>query len=382
MSYAEEISLRETPIVKVVRENAEAVVNISTELIVYLRDNPFWGSYGSDFDSIFEDFFGFNRPSRAISLKSVGSGVVIDKSGIVVTNAHVVHMATNIFIVLNDGTSLKGEVVYENLEDDLSLIKVEPATFLKEIRLGLSGDVMIGETVVAIGNPLGFENSVTAGIISGKNRTIGSANEKYSFKGLLQVDAPINPGNSGGALINLNSELVGINVAVVQNSQSIGFAIPIEKVRNIMQDYKSKGAFNFRKRRPYVLDKSQVHRSFLDKFFQDGFGGDDDAMMNADVFYDSNLKMEDIGNEYVFKLNISGLDESKINIEIKGSRIMVSGERSSQIENKVGDQYYRKQKSFGYFSRSIPLPEDADTGGISSQYDEGVLTIRILKRVK
>ncbi len=389
MVYGAVSSLRETPIVQVVRENADAVVNISTERIVYLRENPFWGSYGSEFDLIFEEFFGFNRPSRAISLKSVGSGVVIDKSGIVVTNAHVVNMATNIFIVLNDGTSLEGKVVYENLEGDLALIKVDSAVSLKEIKLGFSGDVMIGETVVAIGNPLGFENSVTAGIISGKNRTIVSDMGKYSFEGLLQIDAPINPGNSGGALINLDSELVGINVAVVQNSQSIGFAIPIEKVRKIMQDYKNKGAFDFRKkkirnysrnRKIFIdpsLDKSQDKQGFLEKFFQGGFGGDDDGMMDTGMF---DLKMEDKGNEYVVKFNISGLDENKINIQIKGSMIMVSGERSIQTEDRMGDKYYRKQKSFGYFSKSIPLPDDGDVTGLSSHYDDKVLTIRIPKK--
>ena len=391
--YGASSGLRETPIVQVVRENADAVVNISTERIMYLRETPFWGGYGSEFDSIFEEFFGFNRPSRAISLKSVGSGVIIDEKGIVVTNAHVVHMATNIFIVLNNGTSLEGKVVYESLKDDLALIKVDSDISLKEIKLGLPDDVMVGETVVAIGNPLGFENSVTAGIISGKNRTIFSAMDRYSFEGLLQIDAPINPGNSGGALINLDNELVGINVAVVQNSQSIGFAIPIKKVRSIMQDYKNKGSLNFRRRIDDSFrsenrifdsstDKFQIQRKFLEKIFQNGFNGIDDEMLDTDIFYDSNLKMEDKGDEYVIKFNISGLDDSNIDIEIKGSMIMVSGEQNSQIESIVGEQYYRKQKSSGYFSRSISLPEDCDVAGLSSQYDDKVLIIRIPKRVE
>ncbi len=158
---------RETPIVKIVRENKDAVVNISTERIALLRENPFWGSYGSEFDIFFENFYGRNMPQYALKLKSVGSGVIIDKNGIVVTNAHVVNMASNVFIVLNDGTSIKGQVMYEDPSIDLALVKIDPPKPLKEINLGTSNDIMIGETVVAIGDPLGLENSVTAGIITG-----------------------------------------------------------------------------------------------------------------------------------------------------------------------------------------------------------------------
>ena len=104
--------VRETPVVKVVRDNREAVVNISTERIIYLRESPFWGNYDNEFDLLFESFFRMQRPLHTLKLKSVGSGVIIDKSGVIVTNAHVINMASNIYVILNDGTSVEGEVMY------------------------------------------------------------------------------------------------------------------------------------------------------------------------------------------------------------------------------------------------------------------------------
>ncbi len=242
------VNPRETPVVKVVRENAAAVVNISTEHIILLRENPAWGNYGSEFDFLFDQFFGLHQRTRALKLNSVGSGVVVDSNGIIVTNAHVVHMASNIFVVLNDGTSAAGKVVYENPRADLALIRVDPPKPLKAVSLGQDDDVMIGETVVAIGNPLGLENSVSAGVISGKDREVYSSRDEKVSEGLIQTDAPINPGNSGGALFNLAGELIGINVAVVQNSQSIGFAIPVKKVRGAIDAHQRNDKFTIRQR--------------------------------------------------------------------------------------------------------------------------------------
>src|SRR3989338_1030890 len=241
---------RETPVVKVVRENAEAVVNISTEHIILLRENPMWGHYGSEFDFWFDQFFGQPGRTRALKLKSVGSGVIVDKEGMIITNAHVVHMASNIFVILSDGTSVQGKVVYENPADDLAIIKIDSPKPLKVVKLGREDDILIGETVVAIGNPLGLENSVTVGIISGKEREIYSSRGEKVSDELIQIDATINPGNSGGALLNLNGELVGINVAVVQNSQSIGFAVPVKKIKQALEAHAHNKPFVLKQRRP------------------------------------------------------------------------------------------------------------------------------------
>lgn len=191
---AAEIDNRQTPVVKVVKDTAESVVNISTEHIIFLRQNPYWGVYGNDFDILFNQFSTFHGMAPALKLKSVGSGVIVDKAGLIVTNAHVVNMASSIFIVLNDGKQAKGEVVYENKNDDLAFIKIVPPKPLIEAELGQTKDLMLGETVVAIGNPLGLENTVTSGIVSGKNRKFHSSQGEFVMGDMLQIDAPINPG--------------------------------------------------------------------------------------------------------------------------------------------------------------------------------------------
>lgn len=229
-------SQRETPVVKVVQQWAPAVVNIATERIVLLRQHPFWGNYGMAFDSFFDDYFGQNFVS-ALKLKSVGSGIIIREDGLILTNAHVVNMANKIYVVYSDGTTTEGSVVGISQKNDIALIKIAGTARLKAVRLARPDDILIGETVVAIGNPLGLENTVSVGVISGKNRTFVLPNGGPAFSDLLQTDAPINPGNSGGALFNLDGQLVGINLAVVQNAQGIGFAIPAKEIYALLTDY-------------------------------------------------------------------------------------------------------------------------------------------------
>jgi serine protease Do len=171
-----------------------------------------------------------------VKLKSLGSGVIVDKDGLIVTNAHVVHRATTIYAVLRDGTVAEAKIVKVNAIDDLALIRIEPGRGLRAVRFADVKSLMIGETVVAIGNPLGLENSVTTGVISGINRVFKNMECDYACSGLLQTDASINPGNSGGALLNMDGELVGINLAVVLGAQNIGFAVPVDKVVQMMKD--------------------------------------------------------------------------------------------------------------------------------------------------
>jgi serine protease Do len=227
-------SARETPIVQVVRNYAPMVVNIRTETIVDLRQHTDWGKYGEQMDAFFKNFFGESYFEGKLKTKSVGSGVIIDNEGHIVTNAHVVHKATSIYAVLLNGTTLEAEVVRISQPDDLAIIKTKLATPVKPVRFADTRALMIGETVIAIGNPLGFENSVTVGVVSGKDRSFSNQECEYVCSGLLQTDASINPGNSGGALLNLDGELLGINVAVVQNAQNIGFAIPVDKVVSLL----------------------------------------------------------------------------------------------------------------------------------------------------
>jgi serine protease Do len=227
-------SFRNTPIVNVIKQYAPAVVNIRTETVLDLKQYPEWGRYGSELDTLLKEYFGKAYSQGELKYKSIGSGVIVSKNGYIVTNAHVVMKARNIYAVLSDGTSLQAKVVKVSQGDDLAIVKVNLPQPINSPRLADHSDIMIGETVIAIGNPLGLENSVTVGVISGKDRDFSSTSCTYICSGLLQTDASINPGNSGGALLNLDGELVGINLAVVQNAQNIGFAIPASKIKNLM----------------------------------------------------------------------------------------------------------------------------------------------------
>lgn len=229
-------SPRETPVVQVVRDNAASVVNIRTERLVDLKEHPAWGQYGERLDRFFKQYFGEDYSGGTVKLKSVGSGVIVDKDGLIVTNAHVVHRASTIYAVLRDGTAAEAKIVKVNTLDDLALIRIRPARELRAVRFADVKTLMVGETVVAIGNPLGLENSVTTGVISGIDRAFRNTECDYACSGLLQTDASINPGNSGGALLNMDGELVGVNLAVVLGAQNIGFAIPVSKVIQILRE--------------------------------------------------------------------------------------------------------------------------------------------------
>jgi serine protease Do len=232
------ISSRETPIVRVVRDYSPTVVNIRTEKIVDLKQYPEWGQYGEQLDTFFKQYFGENYSAGTLKYKTIGSGIILDPHGLIVTNAHVIQKASRIFVVLSDGTILPAKTLGMNRSTDLAILKTDLPYVVQELKLGDIRDVMIGETVIAIGNPLGLENSVTVGVISGKDRAFSSTQCEYVCSGLLQTDASINPGTSGGALLNLDGELIGVNLAVAQNAQNIGFAIPADRVAELLEKFK------------------------------------------------------------------------------------------------------------------------------------------------
>lgn len=384
-------SKRETPIVKVVKENGPAVVNISTEQIVLLRESPGWGSYGSDFDVFFDSFFGLNRRTRALKLDSVGSGVILDKSGLIVTNAHVVHMATNIYVILDDGSSVPGLLVFEDLKNDLALIKIETEVPLVEIKLADPNDIMMGETAVAIGNPLGLESSVSAGIISGKNREFYAMSSRPMLKGLLQTDAPINPGNSGGALLNLDGELMGINVAVVQNSQSIGFAIPVDKVENALVEYRTNPTSKQKKVKKYGI-KRRPQRQMPQTFDQPSHPFDqirdfiDRSMGDVDLRLDGQgaisspkIQIQEKDDQYIVEFDISSIDKDSLKIDIKKGQLSISGKQEQQIDRQEDGSYY-SSRSYSSFHKSSTLPLDADHKKMDSELKDDMLIITIPKR--
>jgi len=226
---------RETPVVKAVRKVSPAVVNISSEQQVRQRPNPF-SHYGNNpfFDNFFKDFFdpGFEPDYKRTSL---GSGVIIDGiRGYVLTNAHVIANAGTVKVIFKDEREYQARIVGADPDSDLAVLRIDTQESIPAIEMGNSDDLMIGETVIAIGNPFGFSNTVTTGVISALNRSFRT--EDRVFHDFIQIDASINPGNSGGPLLNINGELVGINTAIYAKAQGIGFAIPISKARRIITD--------------------------------------------------------------------------------------------------------------------------------------------------
>ncbi len=228
---AEDPFLRRTTTVRVVEEFGPAVVNITTEQAVRAA-NPFRPFSGDPFfERFFQDFF---EPRLQSKVSSLGSGVLIDAEGHVLTNEHVVARATRIRITLADGRAFDATPIGADPNNDIAVLKVETDEELPWVQPGSSGDLMVGEPVIAIGNPFGLSNSVTTGVISALDRSIRT--ESRVFHGFLQTDASINPGNSGDPLINAEGELVAINTAVYGGAQGIGFAIPIDVAKRIVAE--------------------------------------------------------------------------------------------------------------------------------------------------
>ena len=237
---AEKVFPRRNAIVAAVEKAGPGVVNISTEQIVARRGDPFFGFRDPFVEDHFRQYFERFRAPSVERRNSLGSGVIIDPEGYVVTNEHVVRRASRIHIKLNDGRELEGKLLSSDPDSDLALIKIESGKPLPTVPLGRSDDLMIGETAIALGNPFGLESTVTVGVVSAKERSVMLGGQE-AYAGLIQSDAAINPGNSGGALVNIHGELIGINVAIHAQAQGIGFAIPADKVRTVLC-----GLFNYR----------------------------------------------------------------------------------------------------------------------------------------
>ena len=218
-----------------------AVVNVSTSQSVDNRNSATPSPSlppGSPFEEFFDEFFknrrgqqgdnnnnNQNRPNTPRRVNSLGSGFIIDPSGIVVTNNHVIADADEVTVILNDGTRLKAEILGRDTKVDLALLRVKPEKPLTAVQFGDSEKLRLGEWVVAIGNPFSLGGTVTAGIVSARNRDINSG----PYDNYIQTDAAINRGNSGGPLFNLEGEVIGINTAIISpsgGSIGIGFAVP------------------------------------------------------------------------------------------------------------------------------------------------------------
>ena len=224
------------------------MVNISTSQKVETRNTPM-PQLPNDpqLDELFRDFFNRrgqgdpqNRERGPRRVNSLGSGFIIDPSGIVVTNNHVISEADEITVILNDGARLKAELIGKDQKTDIALLRVKPDKPLKAVKFGDSEKLRLGEWVIAIGNPFSLGGTVTAGIVSARNRDINSG----PYDNYIQTDAAINRGNSGGPLFNLDGEVVGINTAIISpsgGSIGIGFAVPSKTAMPVIDQLKQFG---------------------------------------------------------------------------------------------------------------------------------------------
>lgn len=233
-----------------------SVVSISTKTDLTARANQSSPNLRQQLPPGFDQFFGNggrrgrSMPAPSQEQQGQGSGVIVREDGYILTNNHVVEGADVVTVELNSGAKVEAEVIGTDPETDLAVLKID-RTGLQPVPLGDSEAIRVGDWVLAIGSPFGLDQTVTAGIISGKNRVQGIVGDGHGFEDFLQTDAAINPGNSGGPLVNLHGELVGINTAILSRSGTsagIGFAIPVGLARPVLDS---------------IIENGEVRRGFL-----------------------------------------------------------------------------------------------------------------------
>jgi serine protease Do len=228
---------RRTPIVTVAHDVGPAVVNIQTESTIRRRE----------VDPFFDPFGVFGGRDRSYTSQSLGSGFVWSGQGIIVTNNHVVEGASRITVNFSDGTQLPAKLIGVDPDSDVAVLRVDAKNLLAA-PIGISSDLMIGETVIAVGNPFGLSGTVTTGVVSALGRSVPSKEAGRTFTDFIQTDASINPGNSGGPLLNIEGRVIGINTMIYANAQGIGFAIPVDRAKKVIQD---------------ILRYGQVHSAWI-----------------------------------------------------------------------------------------------------------------------
>ena len=219
-------SLRRTPVVLVVERVRPAVVNLTARQVVTVRPRSLFGDLFPEFGAAGPEVY---------TSQSLGSGVLITPDGLIVTNEHVIEGAAEIKVGFLDGKSEQAEVIGSDADSDLAVLRVV-SRGRPYLPLAERDDSMIGETMIAIGNPFGLGSTVTVGVLSARDRTVTSPDTHRVYTDFLQTDASINPGNSGGALVDLDGRLVGVNTAIIGDAQGIGFAIPAKRVRRVVDD--------------------------------------------------------------------------------------------------------------------------------------------------
>ena len=333
---------RRTPVVEAIERQSPAVVNVSTDIYERRPAYPFFGGGTRDpfFDEFYDRFFA-PQLERRRHRQSLGSGVVIDAEGHILTNHHVVLRASEIHVTLVSGKEYEAELVGSDPGSDLSVLKIVPEGALQPIRMGQSGDLMIGETVIAIGNPFGLSHSVTTGVISAVNRSVQVGEQV--FRDFIQTDASINPGNSWGPLLRIDGACIGINTAIYSQAQGIGFAIPIDRVRRIVDD---------------LIEYGEVQPAW--------FGIDVQPLDEGIARY---LGYDGTGGVLISSLNEkgpaarAGLRKQDILVEANGSPLagpedLDGVRRGATVNDSVTFRVFRKGKYRDVTVKGTALPED------------------------
>ncbi|MEE9281627.1 MAG: trypsin-like peptidase domain-containing protein [Myxococcota bacterium] len=314
---------RRTPVVRAVQRVAPATVNITSTQEVRQRANPFFRR-----DPFFEEFFGrFLDPRRTV--QSLGTGLIISPQGHVLTNAHVLAGATQIHVALSDGREFDAELIGADPETDIALVQIHASEPLPHVELGSSDDLLIGETVIAIGNPFGLHHTVTTGVLSAENRSIRSGEREYH--GFLQTDASINPGNSGGPLLNIDGDVIGINTAIFREAEGIGFAIPIDRAKRVVDDLLTHGEVI-----PVWLGLrlQDLTRSLRDAFSARGPGG----VLITHVFDDSPAQRSKLRRgDILMKLDGTKIGSTRNYFEVLAG--LTDGDRAPLEIDRVGDRH-------------------------------------------
>ncbi|MBU1077643.1 MAG: DegQ family serine endoprotease [Spirochaetes bacterium] len=298
-----------------------SVVNISTETVVkqsfQMQNDPFFEFFGKDW---FDHFF--NGPQEKESIRqALGTGVIIDEDGFILTNFHVVQNATKIKVKLSNGKEYKARVIGTDPRSDLALLKIDVKEKLTPAPIGDSDEIEIGDWGIAIGNPFALGHTFTVGIISAKGRS-GIIHDSSKYENYIQTDAAINPGNSGGPLVNIKGEVVGINTAIATPSGGnvgIGFAIPINMAKSIFKQLKETGRVS----RGYLGVNIQDLTPKLAKYF--------DRDPNTGVLISDVMKKSPAGN--------AGLKSGDIILEFDGKKVKDTNElRNVVAQTKPGNK--------------------------------------------
>jgi Do/DeqQ family serine protease len=327
---------RRTPVVQAIQIVGPAVVNISSEVEVQRRSRPF--AQDPFFDNFFSDFFEPRNQKRS----SLGSGVIIDgRRGFILTNAHVIEARAVIKVLLHDERQFEAQIIGMDPDSDLAVLKIVSESALPAVAMGDSDGIMIGETVIAIGNPFGFSHTVTTGVVSAVDRSIKT--DERVFHEFIQTDASINPGNSGGPLLNINGELIGINTAIYAKAQGIGFAIPINKAKRIVSD---------------LIRYGHVLQNWIGLIVQD--------IDNAEAHY---LNLKTKGGALISHVEKdspaakAGFDPGDLILAVNGRNI-ASGQdyntatRDIPVGEKITIQFRRNNRDLSLTVNTIVFPED------------------------